>query len=74
MRDGSFRAAPALVHCAWCRATAAAQTRTPIRWPLLIVLASLAAVAPVATDLYLPGFPAMGDALGARPRAASSSR
>ena len=29
------------------------------------MLASLAAVAPVATDLYLPGFPAMGDAFGA---------
>jgi len=40
-------------------------TGTTIRWPLLLVLASLAAVAPVATDLYLPGFPAMGDALGA---------
>jgi MFS transporter, DHA1 family, multidrug resistance protein len=38
---------------------------TSIRWPLLLVLASLAAVAPVATDLYLPGFPAMGDDLGA---------
>ena len=40
-------------------------TGTAIRWPLLLVLASLAAVAPVATDLYLPGFPAMGDALRA---------
>jgi len=37
-----------------------------IRWPLLLVLASLAAVAPVATDLYLPGFPAIGTDLGAR--------
>lgn len=36
-----------------------------IRWPLLIVLASLAALAPVATDLYLPGFPAMSRDLGA---------
>lgn len=35
-----------------------------IRWRLLVVLASLAAVAPVATDLYLPGFPAMAAALG----------
>ena len=34
-----------------------------IRLPLLLVLASLAAVAPVATDLYLPGFPALGDDL-----------
>ena len=40
-------------------------TGTAIRWPLLLVLASLAAFAPVATDLYLPGFPAMGEALGA---------
>lgn len=38
---------------------------TTIRWPLLLVLASLAAVAPVSTDLYLPGFPAMGEALQA---------
>lgn len=35
-------------------------TGREIRWPLLLVLASLAAVAPVATDLYLPGFPAIG--------------
>lgn len=35
-----------------------------VRWPILIVLASLAAVAPVATDLYLPGFPDLGDDLG----------
>ena len=40
-------------------------TRAGIRWPLLLVLASLAAVAPVATDLYLPGFPAMGHELRA---------
>jgi DHA1 family bicyclomycin/chloramphenicol resistance-like MFS transporter len=40
-------------------------TGRDIRWPLLLVLASLAAVAPVATDLYLPGFPAMGAELGA---------
>ena len=44
--------------------SAAPATGTTIRWPLLLVLASLAAVAPVATDLYLPGFPAIGDALG----------
>jgi MFS transporter, DHA1 family, multidrug resistance protein len=41
----------------------ATEPRTSVRWPLLIVLAMLAAVAPVATDLYLPGFPAMGAAL-----------
>jgi MFS transporter, DHA1 family, multidrug resistance protein len=35
-----------------------------VRWPTLLVLASLAAVAPVATDLYLPGFPGLGDDLG----------
>ena len=45
--------------------TATTHPRTSVRWPLLIVLATLAAVAPVATDLYLPGFPAMGDELGA---------
>ncbi|CUR59405.1 Drug resistance transporter, Bcr/CflA subfamily [metagenome] len=38
---------------------------SPITWPLLLVLAALAALAPVATDLYLPGFPAMADDLGA---------
>ncbi|GAA4703103.1 multidrug effflux MFS transporter [Nocardioides conyzicola] len=36
-----------------------------VRWPTLLVLASLAAVAPVSTDLYLPGFPELGDDLGA---------
>ena len=36
-----------------------------MRWPLLIVLATLAAVAPVSTDLYLPGFPALGRDLAA---------
>ena len=45
--------------------TALAEPRTTVRWPLLIVLATLAAVAPVATDLYLPGFPAIGEELGA---------
>jgi DHA1 family bicyclomycin/chloramphenicol resistance-like MFS transporter len=39
-------------------------TGREIRWPLLLVLASLAAVAPIATDLYLPGFPAIGADLG----------
>ncbi|MEV0741834.1 multidrug effflux MFS transporter [Streptomyces sp. NPDC050549] len=32
---------------------------------LVAVLAALTAVAPLATDKYVPGFPAMGDALGA---------
>jgi DHA1 family bicyclomycin/chloramphenicol resistance-like MFS transporter len=40
-------------------------TGARIRLPLLLVLASLGAVAPVATDLYLPGFPALGHDLGA---------
>lgn len=34
-----------------------------VGWPTLIVLASLGAVAPISTDLYLPGFPALGDDL-----------
>jgi MFS transporter, DHA1 family, multidrug resistance protein len=33
----------------------------------VVVLASLGAVAPVATDLYLPGLPAMGESLHAGP-------
>jgi DHA1 family bicyclomycin/chloramphenicol resistance-like MFS transporter len=40
-------------------------TGTGLRLPLLLVLASLAAVAPVATDLYLPGFPQLGRDLSA---------
>ncbi|WP_329342753.1 multidrug effflux MFS transporter [Streptomyces sp. NBC_01352] len=32
---------------------------------LVTVLGALTAVAPLATDMYVPGFPAMGDALGA---------
>ncbi|MEU6536759.1 multidrug effflux MFS transporter [Streptomyces sp. NPDC047000] len=32
---------------------------------LVAVLAALTAVAPLATDMYVPGFPAMGDTLGA---------
>jgi len=32
-----------------------------------IVIASLVALGPLATDLYLPALPAMGDALGAGP-------
>jgi MFS transporter, DHA1 family, multidrug resistance protein len=43
------------------------ETDARVRLPLLLVLASLAAVAPVATDLYLPGFPAIGTSLGAGP-------
>ncbi len=36
----------------------------PFRTSLLLTLALLAAFAPIATDLYLPGFPAIGDDLG----------
>ena len=43
------------------------ETNGTVRLPLLLVLASLAAFAPVATDLYLPGFPAMGEALDTGP-------
>jgi len=41
-----------------------------IRWPLVVALASLGAVAPVATDLYLSGLPAMGQDLHAGPSGA----
>ena len=66
---GAFRGAPR--RCLTAAVTdddagAGAPARiTAIRWPLLLVLASLAALAPVATDLYLPGFPAIGADLGA---------
>lgn len=43
------------------------ETDAGVRLPLLLVLASLAAVAPVATDLYLPGFPAIGADLDTAP-------
>ncbi|MBT2414351.1 multidrug effflux MFS transporter [Streptomyces sp. ISL-12] len=38
----------------------------PVVRPVLLVtvLAALTAVAPLATDMYVPGFPAMGEALG----------
>ncbi|HET8987934.1 MAG TPA: multidrug effflux MFS transporter [Humibacillus sp.] len=39
-------------------------SRERVGWPVVIVLASLAAVAPIATDLYLPGFPELGAELG----------
>jgi len=64
MSERSFRQGPPACLTAVV-SVSAPTTGTTIRWPLLLVLASLAAVAPVATDLYLPGFPAMGDALGA---------
>ncbi|MFJ8107878.1 multidrug effflux MFS transporter [Streptomyces sp. NPDC096132] len=41
---------------------ASARSRTAA---LVAVLGALTAVAPLATDMYVPGFPAMGDALGA---------
>ncbi|MDR7255114.1 DHA1 family bicyclomycin/chloramphenicol resistance-like MFS transporter [Nocardioides sp. BE266] len=43
------------------------ETQGQVRLPLLLVLASAAAVAPVSTDLYLPGFPAIAAALDASP-------
>ena len=49
--------------------TSAPARITSIRWPLLLVLASLAAVAPVATDLYLPGFPEIAADLHVTPSA-----
>src|SRR4051794_39301502 len=69
MRESSFPAPAA--GCLTARvpspASPASPGETPIRWPLVLVLASLGAVAPVATDLYLPGLPAMGESLGAGP-------
>lgn len=48
-----------------------ADLRTPatdaITVPLLLVLGLLSAIAPLATDLYLPSFPAMAADLGASP-------
>ncbi|MGW7521047.1 multidrug effflux MFS transporter [Streptomyces sp. NPDC054796] len=38
----------------------------PVRAAVLVtVLGALTAVAPLATDMYVPGFPSMGDSLGA---------
>lgn len=48
-------------------ARSARRNTDAVPWSLLLVLASLAAVAPVATDLYLPGFPAMAADLDADP-------
>ncbi|GAA2165846.1 DHA1 family bicyclomycin/chloramphenicol resistance-like MFS transporter [Humibacillus xanthopallidus] len=39
-------------------------SREGVGWAVVVVLASLAAVAPIATDLYLPGFPELGTELG----------
>ncbi|GAA1724763.1 multidrug effflux MFS transporter [Brachybacterium phenoliresistens] len=41
-----------------------ADLRSPVTVPLLLVLGLLSAVAPLATDLYLPAFPAMAADLG----------
>ena len=46
-------------------ATPGAAADRAIRPPLLLTLALLAAFAPIATDLYLPGFPAIGRDLAA---------
>ncbi len=70
MCDGSFRARPAIRLTARVSSPASPlPAGRPIRWPLVLVLASLGAVAPVATDLYLPGLPAMGESLDAGPSA-----
>jgi DHA1 family bicyclomycin/chloramphenicol resistance-like MFS transporter len=45
----------------------ASSATTTIRWPLIVALASLGTVAPVATDLYLSGLPAMGEDLHSGP-------
>ena len=45
--------------------TSAPPTTGRVGLPLVVVLAALAAVAPIATDLYLPGFPAIGAELDA---------
>lgn len=42
----------------------AGSERTQRIAPLLLALCTLTAVGPLATDMYIPGFPAMGDALG----------
>ncbi|MBP6994636.1 MAG: multidrug effflux MFS transporter [Phycicoccus sp.] len=47
----------------------ATRALSPIGWPLTVVLASLVAVAPLATDMYLPGFPAIAADLEATPSA-----
>ncbi|MET7486188.1 multidrug effflux MFS transporter [Streptomyces sp. NPDC005538] len=50
------------------RASAPADTTDPSRGSavaLVAVLAALTAVAPLATDMYVPGFPALGHTLGA---------
>lgn len=41
------------------------RTAAPRAVGLVAVLGALTAVAPLATDMYVPGFPAMGDSLGA---------
>jgi DHA1 family bicyclomycin/chloramphenicol resistance-like MFS transporter len=45
------------------RSALSAETGKPIRGALLLTLALLSAIAPFATDLYLPAFPRMSDDL-----------
>ncbi|MGW0333217.1 multidrug effflux MFS transporter [Streptomyces sp. NPDC003011] len=62
---------PSPSHPAPSRTTGEAEPTAPASPPrraalvLVAVLGALTAVAPLATDMYVPGFPAMGDALGA---------
>lgn len=45
----------------------ASSATASVRWPLIVALASLGTVAPVATDLYLSGLPAMAEDLHSGP-------
>ena len=66
MRDGSFprEASGCLTDKV---PSPVSSVSTTIRWPLIVALASLGTVAPVATDLYLSGLPAMGEDLHSGP-------
>ncbi len=73
MANGEFRRVEpaARMGCVPSRPTATARAVAPasasgstIRPALLLTLALLGAFAPIATDLYLPGFPAIGHDLG----------
>ncbi|WP_127782226.1 multidrug effflux MFS transporter [Rhodococcus sp. X156] len=44
--------------------SAPTRPRSPVSTPLILILALLTAVSPLATDMYLPAFPEMADELG----------